>query len=696
MAKISKLSFPIILLLIGSNVWSQYYVKTNRDSIAFETDSIILNIDNLPGIINWEVSSDTLTWESINSDNDSLWVRVDSSAYYRAVLTDGTCYPVKSAMALVTFKSINITGNTFVIDSMGGVYFLSSGIMLVVPPGAVKESVTISLDLLDADQANIKIPLNALTGKEFCAGIYCEPGETVFQKPVKVRVPASDYQNTDIPFVYLYNTLSDIWSQNTGTLTCSAKEHFIEYSTDVLLSARIELIKDVFTFSNSSLKSMEEYDCHDLLNKVKTEAYDYVGQIGNNTCHVVNEKLRIEFPLCDGSPVGTAHIQEIGEFCNPLAIPSIDKKCLANGESATLTVNVSIGGMPLDSQQVYIELPAGLSTGNTLMLTDHAGNAKFNIKCNVDNLGISQITYYVHTQYYLETINASADGETEINKKYQKTSEISGTQSVGCSPIKRVEITSSKSRLKRTETDLITCDCFDKDGNPVACGEVVYSIAPGSSYPAEGAVSVNSSTGLVTAIKPGVAGIQAVASGVESSYNLSYSVAYQGSLNFEGFTDHDNPYGWCGCAEDKDNPLTHYAISMYAVRYTVDLDFYLWLGSDLKFTPSGDIEGQNTYTYTIAPESLCKNAVWFEVVDGHIPMDPFSYNTTQEIIAGAEFDTDYQYYDYGGEAGGNVNSILLKCKMISPGVIAAEVYRYWLHGCVGNLGKVYPDGFMMK
>jgi len=696
MSKISKLSLPIILLLIGSNVFSQYYVKTKGDSLAFEADSIVLTIDNLPGIINWEVSSDSLTWESINNYNDTMWVRIDSSAYYRAVLMDGTCYPVESSVALVGFKSIQVSGNSITIDSLGGVFSFSSGIKIIVPPGAVKEGVTFLLDLLNSDQANISIPLDAFPGKEFSAGLYCDPSEIQFLKPVRVRVPTLNYQNTDIPFVYMYNTMSNTWSQHTGTLTCSENEQFIEYSTDALFSTRIELIKDVFTFSKSSLKSNEkEYDCHDLLNKVRTEAYEYIGQIGNNTCHVVNENLRIEFPLCDGSPVGTAHIQEIGEFCEPLAIPSIDKKCLANQESATLTVNVSIGGMPLEQQQVYIELPAGLSTGNTLMLTDHAGNAKFNIKCNVENLGISQITYYVHTQYYLEIINASADGETEITKNYQKTSEISGTQSVGCSPIKRVEIEGSKYKFKRGETDQITCNCFDKDGNQVDCGEVLYSIAPGSSYPAEGAVSVNPVSGVVTAIKPGVARIQAMASGVESKYSIPYTVAYEGDLSFEDVTSHISQYGWCGCAEDYDNPLTNYAISMYVVRYTVDLHLYFWLGSDLKFTPSGDLEGQNSYTYTIAPESLCKNAVWFEVVDGHVPWDPFSYQTTQGIISGAEFYTNYQYYDYRGEAYGNVISLLLKCKLINE-EISAEVDFYWLHGCVGNLGKVHPKGFIMR
>ena len=692
-----KLYFSIILLVIGNNLFSQYYVKTKGDSIAFERDSIILNIENLPGIIDWEVSKDTLTWESLNTKNDSLWVRIDSNAYYRAVLTDGTCYPVKSAIAFVAFKSIYVAGNTVVIDSLGGVYFLPSGIKLVVPPGAVTDEVTISLDLLDADQANDKIPLDVYTGKEFCGGIYSTPGESLFQKPVKVRIPVLNLQNADIPFIYRYNTLSDTWSQYTGTLICSENEQFIEYSTDELVSARIELIKNVLSFNKSSVKVKKgEYDCHDLLMKVRTMAYDYAGQLAGNECRVNIEDLHIEFPLCNGNPVGTAHIQEISKDCMPVVISGIEKECLANGESTTLTLNVSIGGMPLDNQQVDIELPEGLSAESTYLNTDNSGNAKFTIKCNVDNFDIAEITYSVHTQYYLEIIRASAAGESEITKNYQRTYEITGTQSVGCSQIKYVELHGSNYQLKRNGTDQITCNCYDQNRQQVDCGELVYSIAPGSSYPAGGAVSVDPASGLVTALRPGVAGIQAMASGVRSIYNLSYTVAYEGILKFEGVTDHDNPYGWCGCAEDLENPLTHYHLSAYNVRYTVDINVFFWLGRDLTHTPWGDVDGMNSYTYTIAPESYCKDAVWFELVDGIDGGYQFSNNTTQEIISGAEFYTDYQYYDYRGVDFGNIIDIFLKCKFIGSDVITAHVDLYWLHGCVGNLGKVYPEDFLLK
>ncbi len=687
----------LFLILICSffeiNALSQYYVKIKTDSIGFEIDSVILAVDSLPGLVNWEISKDSLTWEPLNETNDTLYIRINDEAYYRAVYYESTCYPVKSDVALVSFKSIEVTGTSVIIDPTGGVYFLPSGIKLIVPPGAVEENVTVSFDLLDSINADLKIPFDGDTGKGFCASFYCEPSEIQLLKPIRVSVPALNYKHADIPFVYIYNTLSDTWSQYTGTLTCSENEQFIEYTTDELFSARIELIKDVFAFNESPLKSTQEIDCHELLVEIKSRAYDYAGQLASGECYVVDETLSIEFTACQGSPVATAHIREIGKKCKPVITSSIDKECLTNGETTTLLINVSIGGMPLDSQQVYIELPNGLSAESTYLITDNSGNAKFNIICNVDNLDIDEITYNVHTQYYLEIIEASADGETEINKKDQKTSEISGTQKIGCTRINVVDLSGGgNTQLKVGETDQLSCECFDQDGNKIDCGEVEYSIVPGSSYPGGEAVSFDPSSGLVTALLPGVTAIQATASGVVSYFNIAYTVAYEGTLVFDGVTDHDNQYGWCGCLEDKENPLTNYWITMYSVSYEVDLKLYFWLGTNKAYIPSGDVEGQNTYKYEIAEESLCNNAFWFEQVDG---FKTKAIAATQDILLGTEFDFDYYYYDYRGADYGSEIIISLTCTM-TPGIIYAHVNNYWLHGCVGNLGKVYPDDFELK
>ena len=696
MINLVKIVFLIIIWSsFGIYALSQYYVKIKADSIGFEIDSVILAVDSLPGLVNWETSKDSLTWESLNETNDTLFIRIDEEAYYRAVYYEGTCYPVTSDVTLVSFKSIEVTGNSVIIDPTGGVYFLPSGIKLIVPPGAVEENVSVSFDLLDSINADLKIPFDGNTGKEFCAGFYCEPSEIQLLKPIRVSVPALNYKHADIPFVYIYNTLSDTWSQYTGTLTCSENEQFIEYTTDELFSARIELIKDVFAFNESPLKSTQDIDCHELLVEIKTRAYDYAGQLASGECYVVDETLSVEFTACPGSPVATAHIREIGEKCKPVITSSIDKECLTNGETTTLEINVSIGGLPLDGQQVYIELPNGLSAESTYLITDNSGNAKFNINCNVDNLDIDEIIYKVHTQYYLEIIEASADGASETNKKHQKTSEISGTQKIGCNRIKYVDLSGGgNNQLTVGETYQISCECFDQDGSKIDCGDVVYSYVPGSEFPQGGAVSFNSE-GLVTAKNPGVAGIQAVASGIESRNNIHYSVAYEGDLIFNGVMDH-NIYKNCGCADDFYKP-PDYKWKWYVVTYSVNLHFYFWLSSQLDDTPWGDLEGTNTFIYDIDEDSHCKDTTIVETVNGHDSKltyinGPFTNATTQEVISENEFYLNYGYWDYLG--WGSEQIIELSCKMdIASGEINVHVDYYWPEGCVR---RVHPDDFVLK
>ena len=82
----------MLFFFIEINAYPQYFVKVKNDSVRFVQDFVVLAIESGPGDITWEVSKDSLTWTSLDQNDDSLFIRIDSSAYYRAVLTDGTCF----------------------------------------------------------------------------------------------------------------------------------------------------------------------------------------------------------------------------------------------------------------------------------------------------------------------------------------------------------------------------------------------------------------------------------------------------------------------------------------------------------------------------------------------------------------------------------------------------------------------------
>jgi uncharacterized protein (TIGR02145 family) len=98
----SAFSLVIVLLfLAGGNAFSQYVI-VKSDKVPYENDYVILIIDSVRGNIHWEVSSDEVKWTTIPGSNSKLLdIHVDRSAYYRAVINEGTCNPVYSDTALV-------------------------------------------------------------------------------------------------------------------------------------------------------------------------------------------------------------------------------------------------------------------------------------------------------------------------------------------------------------------------------------------------------------------------------------------------------------------------------------------------------------------------------------------------------------------------------------------------------------------
>jgi hypothetical protein len=594
------------------------------------------------------------------------------------------------------YDTVNVSGNSVPIDSTATVYKFSSGLKLIVPPGAVKENVTVSFELLDSISAGQIIPLDVFAGKVFCAGISFGQTGTKFLKPITIRVPALRYTYNDIPSVYLYNSVSSSLTQFTGPLSCSENEHFIEFSTDTPLSARIELFKDVLGFGKSDTKSTkgDPIDCHKILVKIKIEDYDYISTGG---CDIQKQTLKVEFTACTGSPIETAEVRLIKKACEPIVICTPDKNCLDKNESATLNFIVTVGGLPLSDQQIYITLPTGLSsTQNPVFATDVDGKAEFKVTCNVDNFTSGTINYDVHIQYYLEIINASAEGRTENTENYQQSKEKHDAVTIrSCAnKVTSVELHSDQvvdgDGEIRGEIYHLSCDCYNGSGAKIDCGEVVYSIA--SSYPTAGAVSVDPSSGVVTCNNPGAAEIQAMASGIVSKYNAFFTVAYEGDLNLSGVTDHNIYYG-CGCKEDYNNPLTDYKYSWYVVTWTVKNHFHFWL-SKLNEAPFGDISGENSYDYKINSNSLCKNATFIEPVDGFdfswVGWE-FSSIPTQLAILGHEFPVDYSYFDYRG--WGYLQDIQLDLKLIDGG-FNAHVHYFWPHGCVLRINDI-PD-FQLK
>lgn len=628
----------VFLILISSffeiNALSQYYVKIKADSIGFEIDSVILAVDSLPGIISWEISKDSLTWEPLNESNDTLPIRISEEAYYRAVYYEGTCYPVSSDVTLVSFKSIEVTGNSVIIDSTGGVYYLPSGIKLIVPPGAVEENVAVSFDLLDSINADLKIPFDGDTGKVFCTGIYCEPPGISFLKPVRFNIPAPNYQHNDLPYVYLYDSNSELWEKHPGDLTCSENLHFIEFTTDKLVSARVHLYKDLFVLNNNKSGNISKQDitqdCKEGFIHVESEAYDYTGQQGSKECYVNSDKTTVAFLDCPGKLVGKAEIQEIGKDCKPVLKHSMDKNCLNIGESTTVTVTVTIGGKVLKDQEIqFYNLPSGLAINKTSDKTNENGQAQFIITCLIENF-YGTIQYKANYNYYLEVMAVSEGSTVENIKNYPQTGDVFNEfQLKTCQILTSITLFQPPSGFLDTgDVYTISKNCLDQFGKSMAC-DTKYAVGE---YP-EGNIGVVSiaATGEVTALKPGFVKIKAYSGNIESN-SIGLSVSYQGDVTMSKTINWNDFTSGCCCPMDMEqNDLKN----CWIMNYSGSMHVKFYLGWDESRFAQATFEGCETISYTINEPSLCRSDTFYNYI--YTFEEGKTHQTTGDILLGTPF-----------------------------------------------------------
>lgn len=697
-----KVYIPIILLLLASNAFSQYYVKSKDDSTAFEIDSLILMIDDLPGIIDWEVSKDTLSWNSLNQNNDTIYIRIDSSAYYRAKLTVGTCYPVNSEIALVSFKSVTVTGNSVTIDSTGCVYEFPTGLKIIVPPGAVEEDVTISFELLDSINAALKIPFDADTGKVYCTGVYCEPAGTQFLKPISIRLPAPDYRYVDIPYVYLYDSGNNMWDKRTDNLICSQYMQFIEFTTDKLISARIHLLKDFFVFDKSAKSpkgGMWDWpdwwpwkDCKEGLAYYKSMASDYGRINAGEECYISSDDITVLYDACTGNQrVATAKVEEISTKCKVEVQHELDKNCLRNGEKATLTITVTIGNKPLKDQKVYVyDLPPGLTVDNTFPETNDLGIAKCELTCHVNKFN-GTIKFKVDYEYYLHVTQASSGGMTEAGQEFKQGGLIELTETFfECPYLNQIILNSSCGYTKVCEPCQLYTTCLDQYGNPIECGDLEYEIISKPS----GTLGGVGEGGVVIFQQPGMAEISAKipALGIVSN-PIFISAAYEGDASVFNVKDYSQQWFeiMCGCPEGH---VGEPEFKYYKMTYIANLHISFWLNAISESPPIPQLTGTAQTIYEIESD-ICLDMIWPEenitcyesevLYNSSIGRVP----TTDDILNGIEFQVMFSYFNFRNQL------VLIQ---FSGQLSGEKIYLHQMGGYVPEtcVGYIYDIQFTLQ
>jgi len=705
----------LIGMMTGQSVFSQYYVKFKSDSLGFVKDSVILSIQAEAADIEWQVSNDSVTWYSLDETSDTLMIRIDSCAFYRAVLTDGTCYPLKSDVAQVAFQSLDVSGNAFTVDPTGGVYIMPSGIKIIVPPGAVSEPASLSMDLLDKNQADSRLPFGIFAGREFYAAMYCNPAGIHFQKPVRLVIPAANYKYTDLPCIYLYNPDSELWNQYFGNLLCSEDQHFIEFSIEEIFPFRIELIKDAFSVTGGKGEKgiTEDIPCEEKLVQIVTKAHEITtGYLKGGTCTFTSNAIEAVFLSCKDRPVSKDFMQEISEQCKPTVTARwVGDECFyGKGAKAHIIFDMQIAGVPLIDNLIMLDLPSGLvkidPEGDIKTFLD--GSVIVEVECTVDNLK-GKVEYDAVAEYFLRIQKVSGPNGSAEGYDEKRTVLLSNNflELVPCPEVTRLRINSNtpdpfQCRIKQNETYQITKGCYDSNGvktGPCLCEYYIDHTVPAG----KAVIDLNPETGVFKTIGGGIAYVKARLKGTNLESNMhEIKVPFEGPIEFNMVNENVRR---CYCDENPDWTVREWFLMSYWTEGLIRLHLYEHEPSS--YYPEnnvGYIEGEQTFAYTSTSEYCGNFTSGIEKFYGGYfylsVYDPWKIRarlvdydylpcSTQDILDGKRFElsfNDCPLYTVPG-IGMTYHPVLI-CKMNSAGDIeyTTAAPGDWLgEECVGRV-----------
>ena len=249
-----------------------------------------------------------------------------------------------------SYISLKITAilndESVLVNSQGGEFAFSNGIILNIPPDAVENETIIEISDIDCNDVNVVLnQTNFRPYKRRCIGGFSgKPDGLIFKKPVSAIVPVKQLMPFEIPLLIKkdlsssLNNISDtdlIYNGLANNVEIRNINHFSEFNFIGYLLSEYYNWQDerCKNCPAGSLVSCELLDpkqpaccllipsereicasncdcCREKLIIVKCSELDF----SSGECQILSSRVTVEFPDCEG-PSETYSISEIGSEC---------------------------------------------------------------------------------------------------------------------------------------------------------------------------------------------------------------------------------------------------------------------------------------------------------------------------------------------------------------------------------------------
>ena len=381
-----------ILFAISPAVFSQYFVKSAKDSVFISNDSVKLWAE--PGNENfiWQISQDSIHWEDFSLRGDTLKMKIFGPCALRKVSYQNECSVAYSDTFTILPATRKVNDFSILTDSIPKIYIFPNGFELGItqrnniPFNIILDSVTIS-ELNSFDTCGCYF-----SDKRVVRGFVLTDDSPFSESFYNIKLPVNGLIKTDLPVLYKYFPDSDSYSQVMADFVLGKQHQFIQINSISSGKYILTIIENGLAYLpgpvnfKSGKTNPEEKDtvpCEEKKIHVKSIELDYssyntTGETSN--CHALTNNLEVSFLECEGQPTQKSYFREISSDCKPRMTAQIEKQVIKENETVMLNVFIGVGNVPLKGQHIVFGQMGGIQIDPLKdYFTDSQGRAEFRV-----------------------------------------------------------------------------------------------------------------------------------------------------------------------------------------------------------------------------------------------------------------------------------------------------------------------------